>query len=69
MAAEPPTLADQIQSVEWAEELVTMLRKTRGDEDAVTLLDEVRISARLQRSLAAAAETLRTLEFGSEVAR
>ena len=69
MATEPPTLADQIQSVEWAEELVHMLRKSRGDEETVKLLDEVVISARLQRSLAAAAETLRTLEFGSEIAR
>jgi hypothetical protein len=62
-------LADQIQAVEWAEEHVRALRLAKSIDATVTLLDEVRISARLERSLVAAAETLRTLEFGREVLR
>jgi len=66
---QPPTLPDMIQAVEWAEEHVRALRQAKSIDETVTLLDEVRISAKLERSLAAAAETLRTLEFGSAIAR
>jgi hypothetical protein len=62
-------IADQIQCVEWAEQHVRSLRRAKNDAESVRLLDEVRISARLERGLAAAAETLRTLEFGAEIAR
>lgn len=64
MTDEHPTIAEQIEAVEWAELFASEIaknRKRRGD-DRVTI-DKV------HRRLEAAAETLRTLEYGSEIAR
>lgn len=59
-----PSLPEQIEAVEWAELFAAQIVKNRirrGD-DRVTI-DKV------NRRLEAAVETLRTLEFGSAIAR
>ena len=54
-----PSLAQQIEAVEWAEVQAREIAR-RGKE---------RNGRRMELCLAAAAETLRTLEFGSAIAR
>jgi hypothetical protein len=56
-----PTLAEQIDAVQWAEARIEEIRPA-GDLSAKKLKD-------LKRRLEAAVETLRTLEFGSAIAR
>jgi hypothetical protein len=56
-----PTLAEQIDAVQWAEARIEAILPA-GDLSAKKLQD-------LRRRLEAAVETLRTLEFGSAIAR
>jgi hypothetical protein len=56
-----PTIAEQIDAVQWAETQARLFGKR-------TRLRRSKIETLLRR-LEAAAETLRTLEFGSEIAR
>jgi hypothetical protein len=58
---ERPPIAEQIAAVEWAElNARQMGKRARLNQSAIK---------RLQRRLEAAAETLRTLEYGSAIAR
>jgi hypothetical protein len=63
-ARPPPTLAEQIDAVEWAENKARAMNTMgkRGGLSADRIKD-------LTRRLEAAAETLRTLDFGSAIAR
>jgi hypothetical protein len=58
---ERPPLAEQIDAVQWAETQARKMGKRAR-------LNQSQIK-RLQRRLEAAAETLRTLEYGSAIAR
>ena len=60
-----PTIAEQIEAVEWAELFASQIAKSRAKSgDSHVTIDEVR------RRLEAASETLRTLEYERrEIAR
>jgi hypothetical protein len=57
-----PTLAEQIDAVQWAE------ARVEGMLPAANMGSKERLEL-LRRRLEAAVETLRTLEFGSAIAR
>lgn len=61
MTDRPPSLAQQIDAVQWAE--AHALDMGKRAHLRMSEIDE------LTRRLEAAVETLRTLEFGSEIAR
>jgi hypothetical protein len=66
-----PTILEQIDSVEWAEVQVKRLGRLASldKRQAIGLGLTARQLRELRSRLEAAAETLRTLEFGSEIAR
>jgi hypothetical protein len=63
MTDRAPTLAEQIDAVEWAENKARGMNTSRRHG-----LSQDRVKDLIRR-LEAAAETLRTLEFGTEIAR
>lgn len=64
MTHDHPTIAEQMEAVEWAELFAAQIAKNRAKSgDPHVTIDKV------HRRLEAAAETLRTLEYGSAIAR
>ena len=64
MTRDHPTIEEQIEAVEWAELYAGNVARAafkRGDENAIPI--------EFRRRLEAASETLRTLQFGSEIAK